>query len=79
MTDKQKEAISILNEVLRAKAVDDEEYFKLLDFIIEQPQQQVQYIPYYPWNQPNWETEPHLFRVTCSGDAMVKTADNINK
>ena len=76
MTEKQKEAIELINNLRNDadKPISKDEYFLLLDFIIEQPQQQIQYIPYYPWNQPNWETEPHLFRVTCG-----ETTGNINK
>lgn len=48
MTDKQKQAIRILNSMHERKFADDEEYFLLLDFIVGQPQ--VTYIP--------WTTEP---------------------
>lgn len=77
MTDKQKEAIELINDLRNKAHISKDEYFLLLDFILEQPQQQIQYIPYYPWSQPSWDTEPHLFRVTCEHNAT--TTDNINK
>lgn len=79
MTDKQKEAVGILFDLLRSKYVDEEEYYSLLDFVIKDAQPQVQYIQYYPWNtqQFTWDTEPHLYRVTCEHNAT--TTGNINK
>lgn len=77
MTDKQKEAIELINDLRNKADISKDGYFLLLDFIIEQPQQQIQYIPYYYWNQQNWDTEPHLFRTTCGCNST--TTDDINK
>ena len=42
MTDKQKQAILVLNEALQNKHLDEEEYMILLEFVV-QPKQ---YVPY---------------------------------
>ena len=73
MTEKQKKAVKVLN-TLRinrpAQMLNDEDYFLLLDFVVEQPQPQVQYIPYYPWSTQQIYAdgkEPMPpFEVTCS-------------
>lgn len=71
MTDKQKEAIGILNRLhgqgsKAGELLTDEEYYALMEFVIgEQPQQQVTYIPYTPFVpdttpriQPYYTTAP---------------------
>ena len=66
MTDKQKQAVELLNSIRGKKdsegewVMNAEEYLTLLEFIIgEQPQPQITYVPYtpdltphYPWQQP---------------------------
>ena len=85
MTDKQKDAIRILNRIkepvvvlgdeMHPAAIDDEEYFTLLEFVLEQ-RQEIQYVPQptIPWTtpqplQPYYGTgDPVTFpsyRVTC--------------
>ena len=70
MTEKQKEAIGILNRLHRwtqtGELLTDEEYYALMEFVIgEQQQQQVTYIPCTPYVpdttpriQPYYDTTP---------------------
>lgn len=46
MTEKQKEAIEILNDLRYKTLITKEEYFLLMEFVVTQPQ--ISYIPYYP-------------------------------
>jgi len=83
MTDKQKQAVELLNRLhgqgpKAGELLTDEEYYFLLDFIIgEQPQQQITYVPYTPDLTPHWPCQPlqpyyqnpaDIFRVTCGGE-----------
>lgn len=64
MTDKQKEAIRILNRIkdpvvrmgdeIAPAAISDEEYFKLLEFILDN-KTEIQYVPQptMPWTTPD--------------------------
>lgn len=45
MTEKQKKAIKVLNDLKLKSLINDNEYFMFLDFVVEQ--QQITYIPYY--------------------------------
>lgn len=63
MTDKQKEAVELLNSIRGKKDSDGEqvmnaeEYLTLLEFIIgEQPQ--ITYVPYTPDITPHWPYQP---------------------
>ena len=75
MTDKQKQAVELLNSIRGKKDSDGEqvmnaeEYLTLLEFIIgEQPQPQ--YIPYTPDITPHWPCQPiiPLYQTTNPGD-----------
>lgn len=63
MTEKQKQAISLLNKL--KENITEEEYFLLLDFIVEH--NGITYIPTYPtyptYPYITWTTEP--IPVTC--------------
>ncbi len=80
MTDKQKKAITLLNNLRspmnpsEKPAITEDEYYTLLEFIIgEQQQPQITYVPYtpdltphYPWQTgPLYENTSDKFRVTC--------------
>lgn len=64
MTDKQKQAVELLNRLhghgpKAGELLTDEEYYFLLDFIIgEQPQPQITYVPYTPDITPHWPCQP---------------------
>ena len=47
MTNKQKEAIITLNRIKESNTISDEEYFTLMEFVVEDKSTQKQYIPYY--------------------------------
>lgn len=47
MIEKQKQAIVILNRIKESNAISNEEYFTLMEFVVEDKSQQIQYIPYY--------------------------------
>ena len=47
MTEKQKQAISVLNRLQRKENVTEEEYFTLLEFVMAPPTQ-TKYVPIYP-------------------------------
>lgn len=63
MTDKQKEAIRILNRIkepvivmgdeMHPAAIDDDEYFALLEFVLDN-KTEIQYVPQptIPWTDP---------------------------
>lgn len=76
MTDKQKQAVELLNRLhgqgpKAGELLTDEEYYFLLDFIIgEQPQQQITYVPYTPDITPHWPCQPimPLYQTTSPGD-----------
>lgn len=76
MTDKQKEAILLLNSIKAKSGMTDEEYFTLMDFIIE-AKMEIQYVPQptFPWTAPQ-PLQPYYgggtgdplqppYRVTC--------------
>ena len=70
MTEKQKQAISLLNK-LKDK-ITEEEYFMLLDFIVEN--NNVTYVPTYPtYPYITWDTKP--IPVTCN----KSTTTSLNK
>lgn len=89
MTDKQKQAVELLNSIRSKKDAEGteimtaEEYLTLLEFIIgEQPQQQITYVPYTPDITPHWPCQPlqpyyqnpaDIFRVTCDGSHQTST------
>lgn len=56
MTEKQKKAIEILNDLMFKKLITKEEYFLLMEFVVAQPQ--ISYIPYYPSSMttPSYQT-----------------------
>lgn len=65
MTDKQKQAVELLNYIRGKKDSEGEwvmnadEYLTLLEFIIgEQPQPQITYVPYTPDLTPHWPCQP---------------------
>jgi hypothetical protein len=85
MTDKQKEAIRILNRIkepvivmgdeMHPAAIDDDEYFALLEFVLDN-KTEIQYVPQptIPWTTP--DIRPYYggtgvpvlqppYRVTC--------------
>lgn len=47
MTEKQKQAISVLNRLLIKENVTEEEFFTLSEFVIA-PKTQTKYVPIYP-------------------------------
>lgn len=64
MTDKQKQAIWVLNEALQNKHLDEEEYMILLEFVV-QPNQ---YVP-YPIEMLNPLAYPWVtYQSTCKAD-----------
>lgn len=84
MTEKQKEAIKILNRVrnsvLRSTCGDvitEEEYFTLLEFVIGN-ESSIQYIPYHPQTiplvgSPTYEQE---FKTTCENESANHLDNN---
>ena len=64
MTDKQKQAISAINDAKQNEALDDEQYYLLLEFIMGN-QPTTQYIP-WPIEIPNPIPTPW---ITYSGDS----------
>ena len=80
MTDKQKQAVEILNYIRNKKdadgeyVMDPEQYLMLLEFIVEQ-KTEIQYVPQptMPWTTP--DIRPHYggtgdplqppYRITC--------------
>ena len=65
MIEKQKQAIVILNRIKESNAISDEEYFTLMEFVVEDKSPQIQYIPYYnPDSSSPFEVYP---KVTYRG------------
>lgn len=67
MTEKQKQAVLLINDLRQKQSITNDEYMSLLEFIVNE-QQQTQYVPYptpiepiapsfprYPWEGP-WVT-----------------------
>lgn len=64
MTDIQKKAVWVINQALRNKDLDDDEYLTLLEAIL-QPKQ---YVP-YPIEMPNPLAYPWVtYQSTCKAD-----------
>lgn len=58
MTSKQKEAIKVLNDLKQKVHITYDEYFMLLDFVVNN-EQQISWIPFQPntpLNYPPYET-----------------------
>ena len=65
MTDKQKEALEILFQLRKENRIGDEQYYKLMEFVVSQTQQAPIYIPYHdPQPFTPWVTQPYT--VTCN-------------
>ena len=68
MTDKQKQAITILNRVCYSiEAISEEEYFTLLEFILGDKVKEI--FPTYPQKQ-DWET-PIMVMYGCRTDGIT--------
>lgn len=71
MTEKQKEAVKLLNNLRYCgQSLTDDEYFLLMDFVLAEKKQQVTYIPYV---QPSTPLQPYYtgtdpYRVTCENE-----------
>lgn len=74
MTDKQKQAVEILNYIRNKKdsdgeyVMDPEQYLMLLEFIVEQ-KTEIQYVPqptmpWITWTTPEFSNQPP-YRITC--------------
>ena len=74
MTDKQKQAIRVLNNIRAvSKALSENDYFLLLEFVVGEPS--VTYIPNNTWNIPKMD-EPMTVMYGCSAETLT---DNANK
>ena len=78
MTEKQKKAISVLNKIMQKDIVVDnerllneEEYFLLLDFVVEAPT--MTYIPWTTVPQPLDPVYGKFGKVTCDDYKVVVT------
>lgn len=75
MTDKQMQAVKLLNRL--KEALTEEEYFMLLEYVVAPPPQE-QYVPIYPTNPttpqfPIWPSSPWCaWQTTCETDAKNK-------
>lgn len=75
LTEKQKEAIMIINR-LKSKQLEDEEYFLLLDFIVGEKETKTTWLPYTPAIEPvittpYWTKMPP-YEVTCTQNSNGK-------
>ena len=85
MTEQQRKAIEILNGIKNEQKLDgeqvisDDDYFFLLSFIIDKPQEITVPTP-YPINQP-WPAQPltpyygQRWEVTCKVDDNVRQSE----
>lgn len=79
MTEKQKQAIQVLNRIrdlcgIRAnEALTEEEYFLLLDFIVGNNPIYVPSYPTYPNPYITWYSKP--IPVTCNTDNVSTSGD----
>lgn len=65
MTDKQKNAILTLNRIRDDKGISEDEYFTLLEFVIEDKKESITYIPFQPY--PSLPAQPDItWRTTSS-------------
>lgn len=66
MTEKQKQAITILNNLQWNNSIKEDDYFLLLEFIIGDDKQQITYIPFVQTEpQPLSPVYGELGKVTC--------------
>lgn len=74
MNEKQKQAIVILNRIKESNAISDEEYFTLMEFVVEDKTTQLQYIPYYEtkWNEVYPNISHQGYEGTVTGPIMSK-------
>lgn len=74
MTEKQKQAIIILNKIREAEVINEEEYFLLMEFVVEDKTTQLQYIPYYEtkWNEVYPNISHQGYEGTVTGPIMSK-------
>ena len=68
MTDKQKNAILTLNRIREDKGITEDEYFNLLDFIIEEKKDSITYIPFQTY--PSLPAQPDVFWRTTSSQEI---------
>lgn len=79
MTEKQKEAIRLLNRISLAEtrekglpfAITEEEYFLLLEFVMNY-KPDIQYSPYYPQTIPTYEE----LKTTCDEESTNHLDNN---
>jgi len=61
MTELQKQAITILNNLKSDNKIDNEDYFVLLGFIVNSQTTNIEYVPYYPTiTHPYYPTYPEI-------------------
>ena len=55
MTEKQKQAIKVLNNLMATGVINDEDFFVLLEFVVDKRES----ITVIPWHEPYW-TSPDV-------------------
>lgn len=77
MTNEQKKAITILTKLLENYYIEQEEFFTLLGFVMQE--QKVEYVPYTPY--PTYPTYPqplepyYLYQTWCSNSVTTNKND----
>lgn len=75
MTEKQKQAIKILNELRWDTVINENDYFLLLEFIVSDTRNEVT-ISEYPWNIPKSPNMPIAVMYGCSTDVISYSSSN---
>ena len=79
MTEKQKQAIVLLNNLQRNNSIKDDDYFLLLEFVIEQHNEPT---TIYPWtrltevHQPLDPVYGYFGKVTCNKNSIETALTN---
>ena len=81
MTPQQRKAIEILNRLLNESSLSKDDYFFLLDFIVDE--KGVTYIPYYPQTEP-FDIGKHVCVYACptapyDPNITISTTDTLNE
>ena len=69
MTEKQKQAIRILNQLCWDNVINENDYFLLLEFIVGDTRNEIK-ISEYPWNMPKSPDMPITVMYGCSTDVI---------
>ena len=73
MTEKQKQAIKVLNNLMATGVINDEDFFVLMEFVVDKRES----ITVIPWHEPYWTSPDVPWWVKDGfGETICDTAKN---